>query len=244
LKKFKDFWMRGSSKKVATKDIKSCSTHTCSMHPDGQHLHHSLRSEIACHFPYAVFSVSISMIILGLLTSIPISNLTAHKLFHNFHFLHIVFSATGVILTFTRYSVSIFGGLLAGILIPAVFCTMSDSLLPYLGGTYLGIDMKFHWCFISHLDVVLPFLVIGIINGYVLSRHFGTLKIFYSKGSHFLHIFISAMASILYLVSYGFSDWGKYISFVFVYLIFAVLIPCTIADLVLPAMFAKKMKKN
>jgi len=200
---------------------------------------HSLLKELVCHFPFAVFSVSLSMIIISLMSCVVIPSGVIHRLFHNFHFLHIVFSATGVILTFARYSSSLTGGIFAGLLIPTVFCTLSDSILPYLGGEYLGIQMQFHWCFISHLHIVLTFLVIGILNGYVLSRHFGVFKLFYSKGSHFLHIFVSSMAAILYLVSYGFSNWGSYMSFVFVYLILAVLIPCTMADIVIPTFFAK-----
>ena len=76
------------------------------------------------------------------------------------------------------------------------------SSLPFLGGYYLGIDMKFHWCFIEHLGRVLPFLVVGILNGYVLSNHSESGQIFYSRGSHFLYIFISSMASILYLAGF------------------------------------------
>lgn len=201
--------------------------------------HCTFWAEIVCHFPYAVFSVVLSMIILNLFSLASISKEIANKLFHSFHFIHILFAGTGVVLTFRRYSKNLLGGIFVGLGVPSVFCTLSDSLLPFLGGYYLGIDMRFHWCFIDHLGTVLPFLLVGVINGYVLSNHAESGKIFYSRGSHFLHILISSIASILYLAGYGFSNWENYIGFTFIYLIFVVLFPCSIADVVVPIMFAK-----
>lgn len=208
-------------------------------------LHHgTFWAEIVCHFPYAVFSVVLSMIILNLFSVAAVSKDIAHKLFHSFHFMHILFAGTGAILTFRRHSKNLIGGILVGLAVPSIFCTLSDSLLPFLGGYYLGIDMHFHWCFVDHLGTILPFLFIGVINGYVLSNHSESDGIFYSRGSHFLHIFISSIASIFYLAGYGFSNWDNYVGFIFVYLIFAVLVPCCMADIVVPIMFAKMKKKG
>jgi len=67
--------------------------------------------------------------------------------------------------------------------------------------------------------------------------------LFYSVGFHFFHIFISSMASVLYLVSFGFHNWWNQMGFVFLFMIFAVLIPCTLADIVTPMLFAKAKKK-
>lgn len=106
----------------------------------------------------------------------------------------------------------------------------------------LQLPMEFHWCFISHIGTIIPFLAAGIINGWVMSMHEASTQVFYSIGFHFFHIFISSMASILYLVSFGFTDWWTQMGFVFIYMILVVLIPCTLADIVVPILFAQLKK--
>ncbi len=211
--------------------------------------HHTVKEELFCHLPYAIFSVAIALIFLSFLTNIGSDASVGHshdsmayRLFHNFHYLHLLFAGTGTILMFRKYSQSTFMGLFVGIAIPAFFCTLSDAILPYFGGKFVNLSMEFHWCFIYHLDTVLPFLLAGILNGWVMSQHEKSRQLFYSLGFHFFHIFISSMASILYLVSFGFNNWWEHMSFVFIYIIVAVLIPCTLADIVVPIFFARLKK--
>ena len=207
--------------------------------------HHTIWEEILCHLPFAIFSVALSMVFLSLISisgdqgAASGHHSIAYKLFHNFHYLHLLFAGTGTILMFRKYSKSTLGGMVVGFCVPAVFCTMSDAILPYLGGKFINLPMHFHWCFLKHLDTVLPFLIVGIINGWVMSGHERSRQVFYSVSFHFFHIFISSMASILYLVSFGFQDWWTRMGFVFLYMIVVVLIPCTLADVVIPALFGK-----
>lgn len=229
------------------KEIKDVRSESC-VHPEhavGTVLenHSSIKEEIMCHLPYAVFSVALAMIVLSLMPS-STTGLYEHRLFHSFHFLHILFAATGTIIMFRKYSKNRLHGLLVGIFVPAVFCTLSDTILPYIGGAILQLPMHFHWCLIAHLDTVLPFLIVGIINGWVMSSHEASRQVFYSLGFHFSHIFISSMASIMYLVGYGFSDWSSQMGFVFLYIIFVVLVPCTLADIVVPILFARLKKSS
>lgn len=209
--------------------------------------HNTIKDEIICHLPIAIFSVAISMVVLSFLSySDPSGSNTvgAHRLFHNFHFLHLLFAATGSVLTFRKYSKNLWLGLMVGFLVPAIFCTLSDAILPYFSGELLGVDMVFHWCFVKKIGTVLPFIFAGMLNGWFMSNHDSNRQLFYSQGFHFLHIFISAMASILYLVSFGFSNWYKSIGIVFVLLILVVLIPCTLSDIVVPILFAKRKDKK
>ncbi len=222
------------------------------MHHTGPHEHgalehhHSVLSEIFCHLPYAIFSVALSMVFMSLLAFLPTGEQqygeACYRLFHNFHFLHILFAATGTMLTFRRYSKNLILGIVVGFLVPLLFCTFSDAVLPYLGGRMLQLDMHFHWCLFSHLDIVLPFLLVGMLNGWVMSMHGKTLQMFYSVGFHVMHIFISAMASLVYLVSFGLSDWYSYMGIIFLFKIVAVLIPCTLSDIVVPMLFARLNK--
>ena len=206
--------------------------------------HSTIKDEIVCHLPIAIFAVAISMVVLSFLYYVnPSENAVgAHRLFHNFHYLHLLFAATGTVLTFRRYSKNILVALIIGFIVPAVFCTLSDMVLPYFSGRLLGVDMSFHWCFIQKLSRVLPFIFAGMINGWLMAGHDSNKHLFYSQGFHFLHIFISAMASVLYLVSFGFSNWYSQIGYVFILLILVVLVPCTLSDIVVPMIFAKKDK--
>lgn len=215
-----------------------------------EHKEHSesLVHELFHHFPYAIFSVACGLILLSFLThggSVEAAEASerAHSLFHSFHFLHIIFAATGTVVTFLRFSKNLAMGLLVGVVSPAVFCTLSDAILPYYGGRFLGVPMDWHICFYSELHNVLPFLLVGIINGFVMGRHYYSRLASVSVGSHFAHILVSSLASCLYLLSYGFSNWSESIGAVFMFLIFAVLVPCTLSDVVVPMLFAKAHKK-
>ena len=158
-------------------------------------------------------------------------------MFHTFHFLHIIFAATGVVAAYRRYAKDFLGVLIVGTVVPLVFCTLSDAVMPYLGGRMCGLPMQFHWCLTDHFSTIMLFLIVGAINGYVVSIHKESTGLFSSHASHFIHIFISAFASTLYLVASGFTAWSGHIGFVFLYLLVAVLVPCTIADVVVPLWF-------
>jgi hypothetical protein len=211
---------------------------------------HTLFEELMCHLPYAIFSVAFGLTILSFVTYYsydePVALICKKSdvLFHSFHFMHIVFAATGTIVAFSRYSRNVVKALILGIVSPAVFCTLSDSILPYIGGKMLGVDMHFHLCFVTELQNVLPFLIVGIINGFVMSRHKGDHLWLYAISSHAVHILVSSLASIFYLVSHGCTNWWEFIGLIFMYLIGAVVVPCTLSDVVAPLLFARAGAKE
>lgn len=219
-------------------------------HDDQQHHYehgHSLVEEIMCHLPYAIFSVAFGLAFLSFLVYgaflVGASNGSicdgSQVLFHSFHFMHIVFAATGTVLTYFRFSKNIFKGLCIGALCASFFCTVSDAVLPYLGGKLMGVDMHFHICFITELHNILPFLFVGLLNGFLLSRHHESKQALYSIFSHFIHILVSSFASIFYLVSQGCTNWYTNIGIVFLFLIIAVVVPCTLSDVVVPMAYAR-----
>lgn len=209
-----------------------------------------MKHELASHFPYAVFSVALSMIAAGILgyfsfgAAPEVVEHGYHVLFHSFHFLHVVFAATGAVLTFFRYSDNLIKGIVVGALSAVVFCVLSDIVMPYVVGEFMGVSMEFHICFISELNNVLPFLIVGVFNGWLLSRYHSAEHSFYSIWSHFAHIFVSSLASMLYTISHGMHDWYHSMGILFMLLIIAVVIPCTLSDVVVPAYFAHTGCKN
>lgn len=213
---------------------------------------HTMIGELICHLPYAIFSAAFSLILLSFLTfmaeivgteSTRLQS-SSDVLFHSFHFMHIVFAATGTLITFLRFSHRYIVGTLVAICSTLVFCTLSDSVLPYLVGEIFGMPMHFHLCVISELRNVIPFLVIGIINGHVMSLHHSSKQGVFSIFSHFIHILISSLASLFYLIAEGFVHWYDFMGPIFLFLIVAVVIPCTLSDLVVPMAFAGAGKKH
>lgn len=216
------------------------------------HTHrHSLYDELVCHLPYAIYAVSLSLALLSFLTLLYFRGIdphTIHKisnaLFHNFHFMHIVFAGMGVMITYGKYSQNWPKGILLGSIIATFFCVLSDILMPYVGGRFLGAPMDLHICFLKEFRNITPFLIVGISSGTVMSQHHLGRQTSYSVISHFVHIFISSLASMFYLVGHGFLDWHKQIGMIFTLLLLAVVIPCTLSDIVVPLLVAKDRQKR
>lgn len=240
---------QNSSQKPVKQDIH--------VHVHGGHHHHegSFTEELMHHLPYAIFSVAVGMIILSLVDYASVAQSIGHEarriscagyhmLFHSFHFLHILFAATGTIITFSRFSNSFTKALIVGIFSPAIFCMLSDVLFPYLAGRIMGVPMELHICFHRELQNVLPFLGVGIANGLILRAHHSALLPFFSLGSHIVHILISSLAALFYMVSHGFDNWYPQMGMVFLFLVIAIVIPCTFSDVLVPMYFAGVKKKH
>ena len=227
-------------------------THDSIGHSHEAHGHHdhSLKEELVTHLPYAIFSVAFGLILLTLLSYFSLSNTDAKMfkkgymmLFHSFHFLHVLFASTGTVLTFLRFSSNRLKAVVVGVISPVIFCILSDIFLPYIGGMILGQTMSLHICFVNEWVNVVPFLIVGMLNGFLLASHFSEFGRIFSVGSHFAHILISSLASLFYMVSHGFNNWQPQMGLVFIVLILAVLLPCTLSDVVVPMYFAGAKKK-
>lgn len=213
------------------------------------HAQHSIYDEVISHLPYAVFSVTFSLIALSCFSfmaidkNVKLVHFAFDRLFHSFHFMHIIFAASGSLLTFFRFSNNVFKGVVVGAITSSIFCMLSDIFIPYIGGVMLGVDMDLHICFIYELANVLPFLIVGLFTGVIMRHHELEVRGVVSLWSHFTHIFISSLASSFYLVSNGFANWSPQIGPVFLVLLVAVLIPCSLSDVIIPMFFAKSGKK-
>ena len=215
------------------------------------HCGHSMFQELICHLPNSILSVVFSLVVVSLISmfygaSSDMKN--AHNayymLFHNFHFLHIIFAITTSIIMFGKHSKNIVSGVLISVLSSSFFCILSDVFLPYIGGSLLGVKMRCHVCFISDFTNISIFILIGIINGLAQFYSRSHLKNMNINIMHNLHVLVSALASTFYLVAHGFVLKDASLGLVFLMLMVAVVLPCTLSDVFVPIVCAGFYKKK
>lgn len=194
-------------------------------------------SELIRHLPYSIFGISLGLIFMGILTFLAIlvraEDLiprASEELFHVFHPSHILFSAVATTAMFWKHEKRLIKAIIVGFVGSVGICSLSDIVFPYIGGTLLGAQMRIHICVIETPGLVLPFAVTGILAGIVANQSFERAF----EYSHSMHVFLSSMASILYLLSFGIVDWIHLLGQVFVITIAAVMIPCCTSDIVFP----------
>lgn len=211
------------------------------------HKPHSLWEELICHVPYAGFSIAIGFVFLSVINFFGQTSLSAqalhvgyHVLFHSFHYLHVVVAVAGAIVTFARFSRKIGLGVVIVSVIAPLFCTLSDVVLPALAGRLLGVSMPMHICFLNAHDALnwYAFMIVGIICGAALVNNRASAKTF-SLTFHFFHILISSMASIFYMVGHGLENWYEVMGGLYLFLFIAVVLPCTLSDVVIPFFCAR-----
>jgi len=189
----------------------------------------TIATEFFHHLPYSAVGVGAA---LGLL-------LTWEKIgwlafpgtgFHWFHPLHLFLSALVTTAMFWKYEHRWKKAVVIGILGTIPLCTASDILFPYVGATWLKMPVQFHFCVVEEPYFVFPATALGILFGLWLPRFVESL----TEWTHLLHVLISSLASLLYLVAFGFSLWSSSIFAVFLITIVSVWIPCCLSDIAFP----------
>lgn len=210
-----------------------------------EHRQSHLVEELRIHFPFTVFSVAAGLMLLGLFNFISISqgarylSSASEDLFHVFHPLHMLFSTIATTAMVWRHEKRILKAALIGIIGSIGICGLSDIIIPFLSGNLLGVQMQLHICVIEHPQIIIPFIVMGLLVGFIVPE-----KIESTIFSHAVHVLVSSMASILYLVSFGLIDWVGQIGMIFIYMTFAVILPCCTSDIVFPLLLTSKHKHS
>ena len=200
-----------------------------------------IANEFAHHLPYTIVGSLIAMAGVWWFATQHLGNGRAEALyaqarasFHLFHPLHISLSAIATTSLFWRHERHVLRALAVGALGTIIPCGLSDYVFPYWGGLLLGQTMELHMCIVDHPQLFFPFLALGIVGGFWAEERLTGSHLF----SHGAHIFVSSAASLLYLISFGFTAWLTDVRFVFpafVTIVLAVWVPCCISDIVVPA---------
>ncbi len=189
-------------------------------------------SELAKHAPFTASGAVTGIIIMAIIVFGNVPSNISYNIFYTLHPLHVVLSALVTTAMYKKYSNGkIWVAILIGYFGSIGIATLSDAIIPYLGGALLNIKIGFHLPFIEKWWLVNPMALIGIIIGYVRPA---------TKVPHLGHVLLSIWASLFYFTAFGVAHWIPLLPFIFLFLFLAVWIPCCLSDIVFPLLFIRR----
>lgn len=197
----------------------------------------NLLNELRAHIPFTALGAAIGIIVMGIiLLTDSLAGFTSisEPLFEVLHPTHVVLSAIVTTALYKKYgNGKIWAIVLVGYIGSIGIATLSDSLIPYLGETLLGLpNREAHIGFIEEWYIVNPAALLGIAIGYFKPA---------TKIPHFGHVFISTWASLAHNVM-AMSTTISFLTLlgIFAFLFLAVWVPCCTSDIIFPMLFTKK----
>jgi len=187
--------------------------------------------ELKEHSPFTALGAlsGIGVTIIIVLADVP--TYVSHTIFYTLHPLHVLLSALVTTSMYVRYRrAKIWAAILIGWTGAIGIATISDAMLPYLGGTLLHARMEFQVPFIEEWWINLLALA-GVAIGYWRPT---------TRIPHFGHVLLSTWASLFYIMTFGMADWIPLLPFIFLFLFLAVWLPCCTSDIVYPLLFVRK----
>jgi hypothetical protein len=196
-----------------------------------------LSTELRHHLPWSAGGVLTGLALVWLLLNlVPGDSLSLTlQLFHLAHPTHLLLSAAATAAMVVVHGGGAWRAVGIGLVASAGVCTLSDIILPWIGGSALaGIDhMHWHLCVLEHPILVVPFLALGLAVGVLGGRRVERSTIY----SHAGHVLVSALASLLYLTAFGLELSVSTLGPVLLILMAAVMLPCCVSDIVVPVLF-------
>jgi len=190
--------------------------------------------ELRTHAPYTALGALSGVIIMTIIAYGNVPSQVSYIAFYSLHPIHVVLSALATTAMYARYKRrKLWLALLIGWTGSIGIATISDAVIPFLGGNLLGVRMEFHIPFIEKWWINLLALV-GIAIGYRKQT---------TRIPHFGHVLLSTWASLFYFTAFGIVDWIPLLPFIFLFLFLAVWIPCCTSDIVYPLLFVGRAKE-
>ncbi|MFC1993322.1 hypothetical protein ACFLV3_05920 [Chloroflexota bacterium] len=200
--------------------------------------------ELARHAPFTLLGAITGVIVLVIIVLSNAPKEISSALFYTMHPAHVILSALATTSMYRLQGKSkIWLVFLIGYTGSIGIATLSDAIIPYLGGTLLHVPMEFHAPFIE--TTKMPFLGIAtwqLINGAaVLGIALGYWKPS-TRFSHTGHVLLSTWASLFNFTAFGVANWIPLLPFIFIFLFLSVWIPCCLSDIVYPLLFVRKTR--
>ena len=198
-----------------------------------------IANELKNHAPLTALGAVtgiIIMVIIVFTNVLPQVSQVSYTVFYILHPTHIVLSALVTTAMYKKYSNGkIWAAILIGYFGSISIATLSDSIIPYLGETLLGLESKgIHIGFIEEPLLTNPAAFLGIAIGYWKPT---------TKFPHAGHVLLSTWASLFHIIM----ALGETVSWIillaiFLFLFLAVWLPCCTSDIVFPLLFIRRKK--
>jgi len=198
-----------------------------------------IANELKNHAPFTALGAAtgiIIMLILVFTNALPRVSPISYTVFYILHPAHIVLSALVTTAIYKKYSNGrIWVAILIGYFGSIGIATLSDSVIPYLGETLLGLESKsIHIGFIEEPLLTNPAAVLGIAIGYRKPT---------TKFPHAGHVLLSTWASLFHIImALGVTINWIILLAIFLFLFLAVWLPCCTSDIVFPLLFVRRKK--
>ncbi len=190
-----------------------------------------LAYELTKHAPFTALGAITGIIVMVIIVFGNVPPQISQTAFYTLHPVHVVLSALVTTAMYKRYSNGkIWAAILIGYFGSIGIATISDAIIPYLGGTLLGVKIEFHLPFIEKWWLVNPLALVGITIGYRRPT---------TKLPHYGHVLLSTWASLFYFTAFGIAHWIPLLPFIFLFLFLAVWIPCCLSDIVFPLLLIR-----
>lgn len=198
--------------------------------------------ELKSHVPFTLFGAVTGVFIMIFSSKLPYK--ASYNIFYVLHPLHVFLSA---LVTAAMYKLHTCPGLgincikgkcnfwvliIIGYTGSVGIATVSDSIIPYIAESMLNMPNKgVHLGFIEKWWLVNPLAFLGIAVAYYKPA---------TKFPHSMHVLLSTWASLFHMnmAKIDIPGWFSYIV-IFVFLFFAVWLPCCLSDIAFPLLFIK-----
>ncbi len=190
------------------------------------------------HSPFTAFGALTGILVAFLFQTMP--SAVSYRVFYVLHPVHVVLSALVTASLYKlhtgrrgKHGAPIWALLAIGYVGSIGIATLSDSVIPFLGEALLRMPNRgIHLGFIEKWWLVNPLAVAGVALAYWFPK---------TKIPHAGHVLLSTWASVFHVLmaAGGTMNMMGYIV-IFIFLFFAVWIPCCVSDIVFPLLFVRK----
>jgi len=194
-------------------------------------------NELKRHVPFTALGAVTGIVIMLIIlfgNILPQVSQVSHTVFYILHPLHITLSAIVTTAMYKKYgNGKIWVIILIGYFGSIGIGTLSDSVIPFLGEILLDLPNRgIHIGFIEEWQIVNAAAIIGVAIGYWKPI---------TRLPHFGHVLLSTWASLFHIIM-ALGETADLVTFmvIFLFLFFAVWIPCCTSDIVFPLLFTRK----
>jgi hypothetical protein len=202
--------------------------------------------EMLRHAPFTVFGAATGIVVMLIIIYFDVPGDISNVLFYILHPLHVVLSALVTTAMYRLYGKgNIWLAIIIGYTGSVGVAAVSDSVIPFLGGTLLHIPMELELPFmetakmpyigIAKWQVVNSAALIGIAIGYLKPV---------TRFPHSIHVLLSTWASLFGFTAFGIANWIPLLPYVFLFLFLAVWIPCCFSDIIYPLLWIKGKREG